>query len=636
MNALNSLTTRIAGLAVIAVTASVPTLSSLTAQTPAVSGGLAAARENAVQLFSADGRRISFAIQTNGFPTVQVSPIGPTVIITDTNSTRFFDRYSQPLGGLINKTGVSQYVVVNGTCIVVVDDDRVRIYNPQGAKQGSDITKTGNMRQQVRAENGRIVVVDSDRTRMFGKNGSQIGSNIMTPSGSPAVVFNGSRLVIQDGNRVLIYDGDGNKKSDFMPSQSSGTWQIINDTRYVVVDDDEVQLYDEAGQPKGAAYSKTGMQQQRAVICDDRVIIIDDDRVRVTDLEGALKGAVTTSGYRANVETTHDRIIIADNASTRVFRKTDMSAVFDVAKTGTDRQLVTVHGDRIIITDQDRTRMFDSDGAAQGGVFMKTGSDTQRVHVEGDRIGLVDSDRVRIFDLAGQQVGQDIPYVDDLQHGLQMFSFALTITDFDKVRIFDRNGAQQGQSISVSSDVQHTQVSGNNRIFVTHDNNLRIYKPNGSKVGDTLTVGNNPEIAPITFESGDFASIGTGCGGLDQYYLGVPAIGRTLTYQIGHATPGAFAQLNLGLSNTDWAGFTLPFDLNPYGAPGCIVYNDALVGLPATIGANAYASVNIPVPYDLSLIGLTFYTQWQVIDPTANALGILVTKGMETRIGGGY
>jgi hypothetical protein len=313
-----------------------------------------------------------------------------------------------------------------------------------------------------------------------------------------------------------------------------------------------------------------------------------------------------------------------------------MSVAFNVAKTGTDRQFAIVNGDRIIITDQDRTRMFDSNGAAQGTPVMKTGTETQRVHVDGDRIGLVDTDRVRIFDLAGQQVSQDIPYVDDLEHGLQMFFFALTITDFNQVRIFDRNGAQQGQSINVSSGVQHIQIGGDNRIFITHDNFLRIYRPSGAKVGDTHAVGNDPEISPLTFAGGDIVSIGSGCGGVDQYAFGVAAIGRTVSYQIGHATPGALAQLNLGFSNTDWAGFALPFDLNPYGAPSCIVYNDALVGLGAVVGSNTYVQIDIPVPYDPSLVGITVYTQWQVLAPGANNLGVLVTNGMETLIGGGF
>ena len=204
------------------------------------------------------------------------------------------------------------------------------------------------------------------------------------------------------------------------------------------------------------------------------------------------------------------------------------------------------------------------------------------------------------------------------------------------MRIFDRNGVQQGQSINVSGGVQHIQVGGDQRIFVTHDNNLRIYRPSGAKVGDALTVGNNPEITPINFEIGDIASIGTGCGGIDQYGYGTPAIGETITFQVNHATPGALAQLNLGFSNTDWAGFTLPFDLAPYGAPGCTVYNDAMFGLPAVIDNNNGSRFDIPVPNDPNLIGLTIYGQWQVLAPGANMLGILVTNGVEVRIGGGF
>ena len=46
------------------------------------------------------------------------------------------------------------------------------------------------------------------------------------------------------------------------------------------------------------------------------------------------------------------------------------------------------------------------------------------------------------------------------------------------------------------------------------------------------------------------------------------------------------------------------------------------------------ARVDLPVPGDPALIGVDVFHQWVVIDAGANALGLAVSEGARTRIGG--
>ena len=117
---------------------------------------------------------------------------------------------------------------------------------------------------------------------------------------------------------------------------------------------------------------------------------------------------------------------------------------------------------------------------------------------------------------------------------------------------------------------------------------------------------------------------------------GKPWIGGEISLDLGNAQAGIMPQLNLGLSNTNWGGFALPFSTYRFGAPGCTVYNDAVVALGARVNDNGFAKIVIPVPNDLNLVGFTFYSQWLMLAPGANTLGVLLSDGMEIQIGSGY
>ena len=150
----------------------------------------------------------------------------------------------------------------------------------------------------------------------------------------------------------------------------------------------------------------------------------------------------------------------------------------------------------------------------------------------------------------------------------------------------------------------------------------------GIQPGGTWTYGTDSPASGTNF--------GSGCGGV----TGVPTLSLERLAWIGDALravasplpPGAQAGLLFGLSNRHWQGSTLPIALDRLGAPGCalLVSPDDIV---ATTAAQGAASWSAPVPQDPALAGLAIHLQALALDPTANALGIATSDGLEVRFG---
>ncbi len=92
----------------------------------------------------------------------------------------------------------------------------------------------------------------------------------------------------------------------------------------------------------------------------------------------------------------------------------------------------------------------------------------------------------------------------------------------------------------------------------------------------------------------------------------------------------------LGASKTAWGGLKLPYDLTALGATGCKVLTGADVILTAT-SHPSYSSGSTYfcffVPENPSFIGQHIYSQGFVIDPKANAMGLLSTEGWDITFG---
>lgn len=101
---------------------------------------------------------------------------------------------------------------------------------------------------------------------------------------------------------------------------------------------------------------------------------------------------------------------------------------------------------------------------------------------------------------------------------------------------------------------------------------------------------------------------------------------------------GAVGACVLGTNLRSFGSLSLPFDLGPFGAPGCTLYTDVVVSLPFVlaqpgVGAAGLANVELPLPALPMLVGRPFYTQWLLSDPLANALGVTLSNAVELRLG---
>jgi hypothetical protein len=114
---------------------------------------------------------------------------------------------------------------------------------------------------------------------------------------------------------------------------------------------------------------------------------------------------------------------------------------------------------------------------------------------------------------------------------------------------------------------------------------------------------------------------------------GRPVISTSLTIDLSMARPGV-AVLLTGSSNTSWGAIPLPLDLTSLGAPGCslLASGNLLIGATA-VSAGGTGGVTLGIPNDAALVGLNFYNQYAVVDPSANVLGFAFSRGGNGKIG---
>ena len=114
---------------------------------------------------------------------------------------------------------------------------------------------------------------------------------------------------------------------------------------------------------------------------------------------------------------------------------------------------------------------------------------------------------------------------------------------------------------------------------------------------------------------------------------GNPALGGTLGYALGQAKANTAAVLMIGASDTAWLGGALPYSLAGLGAPGCSLLASTDLSATVATDANGAANFNFSFPNQLSLLGSRLHTQYIVVDPTANGLGLAFTNAVRTIVG---
>jgi len=139
---------------------------------------------------------------------------------------------------------------------------------------------------------------------------------------------------------------------------------------------------------------------------------------------------------------------------------------------------------------------------------------------------------------------------------------------------------------------------------------------------------------------GTFTPYGKGClgsNGVPSHVAsnpkGYPYIGTTSTYTLNSGPKNWLAVMFLGFSQTQWGAVPLPFALDSVGAKGCQLLAPPTFEFGAGTNASGTASVPIPHPNDVRLIGLDFYTQFAGFDRAANPLGLSFSNGLRTILG---
>lgn len=117
------------------------------------------------------------------------------------------------------------------------------------------------------------------------------------------------------------------------------------------------------------------------------------------------------------------------------------------------------------------------------------------------------------------------------------------------------------------------------------------------------------------------------------YTDSTPQIGDTFRVRLAQARPSSWAAILLGISDTNWAGMSLPMDLGFLGAPGCALLTSVEDVQRINTDARGTGSFSYALPNSIYLLGVRFYNQFLVADPGVNAFGFAVSNGGVGKIG---
>lgn len=127
------------------------------------------------------------------------------------------------------------------------------------------------------------------------------------------------------------------------------------------------------------------------------------------------------------------------------------------------------------------------------------------------------------------------------------------------------------------------------------------------------------------------APFGTACPGStatpSMRGTGSADIGGRLDFVLAGALPGTACVALVGTTRTT-------LDLGFAGAPGCTLYTPAVLFESTMATRSGDASVAMAIPADPALVDAHLIAQFAALDPRANGLGVVLTNGLDVRIGG--
>ncbi len=152
-----------------------------------------------------------------------------------------------------------------------------------------------------------------------------------------------------------------------------------------------------------------------------------------------------------------------------------------------------------------------------------------------------------------------------------------------------------------------------------------------SCLGIDAGVGNGSQSSAIYGPRSTYVTFANGCAGtLPPARLipqDTPRIGDTLVVRM-FDLPAHAALLAFG-----WNRVTQPVALTQYGLTGCALHIN-IDSAWFLAGADHTVRFELPIPYFTGLVGLEFYHQALVLDPTANPAGAVVSDAAHAYVGG--
>jgi hypothetical protein len=151
-----------------------------------------------------------------------------------------------------------------------------------------------------------------------------------------------------------------------------------------------------------------------------------------------------------------------------------------------------------------------------------------------------------------------------------------------------------------------------------------------SKQTTAPSTGSGGSRIGLVVNGGNLATAGLGCAGSNAKVPALegpaalfPTAGTPYTVSLKDGPATSAAILFVGTSFTNYGAIPLPFDLNPLGAKGCMVWHDHLFSLSTGTSAAGAGSVKLFVPAGFPRVRI--YASWWCVDKKANTLGLTVS-----------
>jgi len=212
-----------------------------------------------------------------------------------------------------------------------------------------------------------------------------------------------------------------------------------------------------------------------------------------------------------------------------------------------------------------------------------------------------------------------------------------TVVDFPDQVAYPQTPTQMLMTIPWMGTFDWTPLPGRNLLIeVTVYGNSwgsGIYGYPIDNLSGTASLYGTPETSPVA--TGGLRGFGLVMGFVERDVTAVPQLFSTDTPQIGNqfrvrvtqAPAGALALMTIALSTASWNGNPLPLGLGTYGAPGCALLVDPFDTRILFADGTGATNLQYDIPNVIYALGLHFYNQALVVEPTVNPLGIVTTNG---------